>query len=640
MPFAVFRRHQRKLLAIFAILAMFSFVVADSLPKLLSGNAPSGGNPVVVEKLFGKPVYRSDVNEMAAQRNNANLFMAELTGLLYGRPAPLFFGDLKTKSLVDALILQHEADRLAMPAGPQVARDWLKQRAGAAMTKERFEQILSSFNQRISGEQLLSDIGNQIRLSTVRLLIGSPVVTPLDVFQTYRDQNERVSARAVGFPVEDFRSQVGEPGERQLRDFYNQYKDVLPDPSRPTPGFKVPRQVQVEVLSLDGKTLALSLQSKLNEAELLTYYENRKAEFKKPSEFPDDLFAGDPGGKTFTPPIVQTFAELRPFLATSVAEEKAQTEIINRFGRLKDEVMIPFADRYLEAADELAEAKKSGKRPGVALPTPESLKPVAEKEGLEHKVSPLLARDKADHFDQIHDAEVGLTRLSGGRKFAEELFDTKSALYEPIEFTDDSGVRYLVRKLQDQAPRVPPLDEIRADVALAWKTEQARPLAAKAATAYAAKLKAAGGKIKGEVVEGHPVITTDPITRLQPGAPLPGQFFESGAPTPTEISQIPGAGPLLRDRYFGLKQGDVEVAPNQPETVYYVLTLNLRVPARFEVLYAPNGDLFRYKSETMSAAYKARDESWMNELRAKAGLPTNWTPGDESKNATEVADNG
>ena len=35
MPFEVFRRHQRKLLAVFAILAMFGFVVSDSLPKLL-----------------------------------------------------------------------------------------------------------------------------------------------------------------------------------------------------------------------------------------------------------------------------------------------------------------------------------------------------------------------------------------------------------------------------------------------------------------------------------------------------------------------------------------------------------------------------------------------------------------------------
>ena len=32
------------------------------------------------------------------------------------------------------------------------------------------------------------------RLANVRRLSGSPLVTPLDVFQTYRDQNERVSA--------------------------------------------------------------------------------------------------------------------------------------------------------------------------------------------------------------------------------------------------------------------------------------------------------------------------------------------------------------------------------------------------------------------------------------------------------------
>jgi len=43
-------RHQRKLLAIFAILAMFGFVVSDSLPKLL--NPSYGGRDQPVVKLF------------------------------------------------------------------------------------------------------------------------------------------------------------------------------------------------------------------------------------------------------------------------------------------------------------------------------------------------------------------------------------------------------------------------------------------------------------------------------------------------------------------------------------------------------------------------------------------------------------
>src|SRR6516225_6507312 len=98
MPFAVFRRHQRKLLAIFAILAMFGFVVADSLPRLLSGGYAAGGNPAVVD-LYGRSVRRSDIAEMQTQRNNANLFMGELIGLVAGRPAPQYFGDLNIRSM-------------------------------------------------------------------------------------------------------------------------------------------------------------------------------------------------------------------------------------------------------------------------------------------------------------------------------------------------------------------------------------------------------------------------------------------------------------------------------------------------------------------------------------------------------------
>ena len=79
MPFEVFRRHQRKLLAIFAILAMFGFVVSDSLPKLL--NPSYGGRDQPVVKLFGKTVYRSALNEMLEQRTLANKFVGRVESL-------------------------------------------------------------------------------------------------------------------------------------------------------------------------------------------------------------------------------------------------------------------------------------------------------------------------------------------------------------------------------------------------------------------------------------------------------------------------------------------------------------------------------------------------------------------------------
>ena len=62
---------------------------------------------------------------------------------------------------------------------------------------------------------------------------------------------------------------------------------------------------------------------------------------------------------------------------------------------------------------------------------------------------------------------------------------------------------------------------------------------------FAATLKKTGGKISAEIVEGHPVIKTGPVSKLQPGV-IPGQLFFNGPPTPSEIDQIPYAGPVFR----------------------------------------------------------------------------------------------
>src|SRR6516165_2775380 len=121
MSFEVFRRHQRKLLAIFAILAMFGFVVSDSLPRLLNSNATGRDQPVV--KLYGKTIYQSDLNEMAVERSYANQLVSRIVP--YFGPNP--FGTLKSRDMVDALILRHEAERLGLPSGPELGREFLKQ---------------------------------------------------------------------------------------------------------------------------------------------------------------------------------------------------------------------------------------------------------------------------------------------------------------------------------------------------------------------------------------------------------------------------------------------------------------------------------------------------------------------------------
>jgi hypothetical protein len=222
-----------------------------------------------------------------------------------------------------------------------------------------------------------------------------------------------------------------------------------------------------------------------------------------------------------------------------------------------------------------------------------------------------------------------MTRLSGGRKFTDEFFDPKAQLFEPEELTDLLGTRFLARKLKDIPPHVPPLDEVRKDVILAWKLSKARPLAEKAAEALAEKLKTKSVAIKDGTLEGYRVVTIPLIKRLEPRF-IPGQA-DAAVLENSPIPDVPYPGETFRNGYFGLPTGAVAVAPNQPKTVYYVLTPERREPATFASLYAPNGDEFRYKLFTQREAARRLEEQWMGWLRQRAGLKPDWIPPDEAK---------
>src|SRR5579875_1651140 len=139
MPFAVFRRHQKKMLAVITILAMFGFVLSDVLYRFSNRGGPPGGNTVVAD-LYDRPVYRSDLNRLAEERAVANRFLAT-----FGFAN--FFGGYSTRDLVDGLILKHEADRLGIPDTPEFGRAWLTQMTqrlvGLPMNKQLFEMALN-----------------------------------------------------------------------------------------------------------------------------------------------------------------------------------------------------------------------------------------------------------------------------------------------------------------------------------------------------------------------------------------------------------------------------------------------------------------------------------------------------------------
>ena len=96
MPFAVFRRHQRKLLAIFAILAMFGFVLADSLPWLLSGGYGRSRRPGRRRALRQDRSTAATSTTMAAERKRRQPVHGRALGRL--RQPAHFFGGTSTRA--------------------------------------------------------------------------------------------------------------------------------------------------------------------------------------------------------------------------------------------------------------------------------------------------------------------------------------------------------------------------------------------------------------------------------------------------------------------------------------------------------------------------------------------------------------
>jgi hypothetical protein len=651
MPFAVFRRHSKKLLAVFAILSMIGFVLSDSLPALLRAGNESHRTDTVIAELYGKEVRRSDLAQLSTERSLANAFMASLVQRVYGFPRPQLFGDTDVRSLVDAYILQHKAEKLGMPNSADLAREWLRQLTGGQMDAQLFELVLAPFRNQsqVTGEQMLYALANQIRLMNVRELPGVPDVTPLDIYQAYRDRNELVSVNAVRIPVADFIGQVSEPTNAEVQAFYDRYKNVPANPKSPTPGFKIPRQVQVEFVSTDAEALAREFRAKLTEQELLDYYETRKSEiqFQLPplETLPITLFEDDPQNKLTPPPAklgdlspelvpdtsvrYRPFAEVRTQLELDLSHEKAREAIDRMFSAVRD-AMYKFSDVYNEVVDENKEKKLQGDAALKAQPPRPDLRPIAKQSGLTLETSPLLSKEAAANYGEIGQAHVGFTR-AGDRTFVDEMFSMPVILFEPIDLMNEKGRAFLAWKIADNPPHVPPLAEIRPEVVYFWKLEQARPLAQKAADEIAAKARQAGGTLTIEIAGSRPIFATAPLAKLEASMlPMPGQFSPL-RPRPTEIPEIADPSDELRDLLFELEPGEVAVAADMPKSHYYVMALNKRYPVSYVALYGSTGQFMEMKVNVLQEARERLYNSWMDRLRTEAGLKPDWSPPEEAE---------
>ena len=730
--FQVFRRHQRKLLAALAIMAMFAFVLADSLPRLFNSASTSGVDRVVAE-LDGREVHRSDLERLRLQRVRANYVLSRLAMRIGGQPVVPYFdgetlGQTDDQAMIDALILEEQAAELGMPRTPELAREWIFEQA--KQRHEQFRQMAptltpfdpidlaaqlegvfgQAFGREMTVAAFLTDVANQVRILETLDLLAQPMVTPLDTFRVYGNRSMEVEARYAEFAADDFLEQVGEPGADDLRAFFDERAGRLPDPESGAIGFRVPARSQVEYVALGVEALdrlraqiaarpldkairgASGFEEDVADAYEAVLRERERGSASGPNPFiPLNPFAetGAAGEVVLSYP-----AEFEAEYVEQQVQERIDEEMLAAVEDIFDpvrEAMNDFTDTAIEGD---FDAIRIGLEPEVdreALPRlGRVLREGAAGEDLVALLGPGWSGDEG-----ISDVRIGLTRLlaergtfrelltpegippswrdylaiarldwadapdallrnaqrltraseglerpdplapSPNESFAEAVFGDDTPLFEPREFTDELGRRFLAWKTISFPETERSFEDTPEQlIASLWRQERARGLAREAAEALAERVR------KADAEDATPAAALDRIA-AEEGLATRSTGPRRRVDAPSSLAPI-AAGEEVQEALFGLSPSGPDaaaIAPDRDGEHYYTFAFLGRrdggVPgtplsaddSQLDFTGALTSLPFD-RSEADAEAADRRTAAVLEYLRARAGLPPDWTPPD------------
>ena len=252
---------------------------------------------------------------------------------------------------------------------------------------------------------------------------------------------------------------------------------------------------------------------------------------------------------------VEPFEKVRDDIARSLAMQPA----LNKLDAAVSEV-----DKTMRTYFN-ARALASGKK--TKVPASPDLKALAEKLGMKHVVTGMMDGREIQEDPISLSFGVG-TGMQRGEGFVQSMYVGRPQLYTPVRTVDDQAqVSYVAWKTEEKAEYIPELKEVREEVITSIRTAEARVLA-KAEADRLAKEFAASDKPAKELV---------PAERAN-------QYFEGIGPFSWmnsfgfgmrafmgNVPELDRVGEAFMRQVFTSERDKWGVAPNMPETVYYVV---------------------------------------------------------------------
>lgn len=267
-------------------------------------------------------------------------------------------------------------------------------------------------------------------------------------------------------------------------------------------------------------------------------------------------------------PQFQPLEKVRDQILTSLAREPAQKRLDEAFAAVRKAVT--------KHGRETSGARRNHKDNPSKHKKPDEfpLAKVAKAAGVEFE-----SIDFIDQFQLEKDHEIGKTSARSAGRFGNSLpftssaYDPKRDVYIPEQVNAMfSQMEYLYWLTDSKADYVPEFKDCEKEIVKAWKVIEARKLA-KAEAEHLAKEVTTGKTLK-ESFLNRTVTESALFTWLSQGFTPYGM----GEPQLSDVKGVEFAGMDFMKQVFAMKVGETGVAPNQPESVYYVVRLVKTAP--------------------------------------------------------------
>ncbi|MHC4712100.1 MAG: hypothetical protein ACYTAN_02350 [Planctomycetota bacterium] len=241
-----FRKHQAKLLIVLVVLLIIAWLVMGTLARILTPDLVRG-------KIFGREVTDTEWRTAAS-----TLALVSPT-----RPSD--------DDIWLLLAVLSEADRLGVTVTDEevttVVREWVRARTGASdeTLDTNYEALLRAY--RVTDDWVRYVWRNQLRAAKIREIFGGAFTTgETERWRRFVEKNMKIAIKRLVVPTGKFNSDVPEPAEEQLSEYFDAHRDF----------YLIPDQATVEYAVLQEADRAGVVT--VTEEEIAEYYEENKVD--------------------------------------------------------------------------------------------------------------------------------------------------------------------------------------------------------------------------------------------------------------------------------------------------------------------------------------------------------------------------